>query len=167
MAVAARSCGGRVRQGGPGGGIRAPRALSLAVVVAVMALSVPASAPARAEEPGAVVVKPLATATTTADGRPIRLPQGDVRVALSEYVIAPGAKLPVHRHPHTRLAYVIEGTLDVTDVDAGETWSYKPGDLIVEVVDRWHFGVNTGTTPVRLLVLDEAPDGAAVTVTRD
>lgn len=166
MAVAARFFGGGARHGGSGGGIRAARVFGLAAVV-VTALLGQAATRARAEEPAPVVVKPLASATTTADGRPIRLPQGDVRVALSEYVIAPGAKLAVHKHPHTRLAYVLEGTLDVTDVDAGKTWSYKPGDLIVEVVDRWHFGVNTGATPVRLLVVDEAPDGAAVTVLRE
>ncbi|HEX2525896.1 MAG TPA: cupin domain-containing protein [Geminicoccus sp.] len=111
-----------------------------------------------------VVVNELASETTTASGQPIRLPQGDARILLSEYMIAPGAKLPVHKHPFTRLAYVQAGTLSVTNTDTGQTVVYTPGDLVVEAVDQWHFGENVGTTPVELLVLDELVGDGPATV---
>ena len=109
--------------------------------------------------PSEVIVKELAVATTTASGQPIRLPAGDARIVLSTYMIPAGAKLPVHKHPHSRLALVQEGTIAVTNVDTNQTQHYGPGDMVVESVDQWHFGVNTGSSPVRLLVLDELPGG--------
>jgi quercetin dioxygenase-like cupin family protein len=111
-----------------------------------------------------VLVSELATRTTTASGQPIRLPQGDARIVLSEYTIAAGAKLPVHKHLSTRLAYVDAGSLAVTNTDTNETITYRPGDLIVEAVDQWHFAVNTGTTPVRLIVIDELVGDGPTTV---
>ncbi|TIO40868.1 MAG: cupin, partial [Mesorhizobium sp.] len=53
-----------------------------------------------------VVVTPLASKTTTASGQPIKLPQKNVEVQVSAYQIAPGATLPVHKHPFPRYAYV-------------------------------------------------------------
>lgn len=111
-----------------------------------------------------VKVTELAASDVTASGQPIRLPQGDVTVTLSEYVIAPGAKLPVHKHPFTRLAYVVQGTLQVTLPENGRNFTYSPGDLIVEVVDQWHYAENVGKDPVRLMVIDETPRGLAATV---
>lgn len=114
--------------------------------------------------PTAVGVREAASATTTASNQPIRLPQGDVRLVLSEYVIPAGARLPVHKHPHPRIAIVQSGTIDVTNVDTGETRAYGPGEMVVESVDQWHFGVATGAEPVRLWVLDQLPADAASNV---
>jgi quercetin dioxygenase-like cupin family protein len=111
-----------------------------------------------------VIVKEITSATTTASGQPIRLPQENVRVVLSEYMIAPGAKLPVHKHPFARLAVVQAGSLSVTNQETNETITYAPGDLIVEALDQWHFAVNAGVTPVRLLVLDEMTGNGSNTV---
>jgi quercetin dioxygenase-like cupin family protein len=114
----------------------------------------------------AVSVDKLATATTTASGQPIALPQDDVHVVLSDYRIAPGARLPVHKHPFPRLAVVQAGTLDVTNVETGETITYRPGQMIVEAMDQWHFGVATGSDPVHLLVIDETSGDVSNTVLR-
>lgn len=122
-------------------------------------------APARAEE--GVAVRPIGSATRTAAGQPIRLPQGDARVSMSEFTLAPGARLPVHKHPFPRFAYVLTGTLAVTDQETGRTIVYKPGDMVVEVVDRWHSGANAGPTPVRLLVIDEVAGDVSNTILRN
>ncbi len=126
------------------------------------------SGPALADEARKpVAVTPLAAATATASGQPIMLPTGPAAVGVSRYVIEPGAKLAVHKHPNQRYAYVVAGTLAVYIVDTGERVDYKPGDFIVEVKDQWHYGENTGTVPVELLVIDQTPAGTTVnTVTR-
>ncbi len=121
----------------------------LAAIASLLALS------AHAEDGRAVVVRPIMSTTQTASGQPIRLPKGDARVTMSEFTIAPGARLPVHKHPFPRFGYVLEGTLSVTDQDTGQTFVYKQGDMIVEAVDQWHFGANIGQSPLRLLVIDE------------
>ncbi|RJF88499.1 cupin domain-containing protein [Oleomonas cavernae] len=114
-----------------------------------------------------VTVTPILSTATTASGQPIALPAGPVTVGVSRYVIEPGAKLPVHKHPSQRYAYVQAGNLTVYDVDTGQRFDYKPGDFIVEVLDQWHYGENTGAVPVELLVIDQTPAGTTVnTVTK-
>jgi quercetin dioxygenase-like cupin family protein len=113
-----------------------------------------------------VVVAEVLSTTMTAGGQPIILPQGPVRLVATMVEIAPGAKLPVHKHPFPRYAYVLNGTLTVTEAETGTKYPYKAGDFIVEVVDRWHSGENTGADPVRLLVIDQVPDGSASTILR-
>ncbi|MPZ39017.1 MAG: cupin domain-containing protein [Rhizobiales bacterium] len=106
------------------------------------------------------------SATTTANGQPIKLPQGDAEVVVWTYDIPVGARLPVHKHPFPRYAYVLQGMLQVTDVEMSRTSDYKAGDFIVEMVDAWHYGANTGSEPVRLLVVDQVDKGQANTILR-
>ena len=115
-----------------------------------------ASAPASPPKP---IVRELAAAEATASGQPVRLPQGDARVVLSEYVIPAGAKLPVHRHPYPRIALVQSGRISVTNVDTGKTVQYGPGDMVVESIGQRHFGETIGSDDVQLRVLDLLPAG--------
>ena len=113
-----------------------------------------------------VVVTPLTTTAVTVDGMPIVLPRKDVQVVVSIYDIASGASLPVHKHPYPRYAYVLAGTLQVTKVETGETFTYEPGDFVVEMVDEWHKGASVGSGPVKLLVIDQVEKGAQNTILR-
>ena len=111
-----------------------------------------------------VVVTPLASKTTTASGQPIVLPQKNVEVQVSSYQIAPGATLPVHKHPFPRYAYVEQGTLKVVNVETGAANTYKSGDFIVEMIGQWHQATNIGADPVKLLVIDQVEQGAKNTI---
>ncbi len=111
-----------------------------------------------------VTVRPVLSTTTTASGQPIVLPQKNAQVIVSTYEIAPGAVLPVHKHPFPRYALVQAGLLRVTNADTGKSDDYKPGDFIVEVVDQWHYGSNTGADTVKLLVIDMVEKGQPNTV---
>jgi len=138
--------------------------LSAALAGLLMA-GVPA-APAQDAGAPKVTTKRLFSATTTATGQPIVLPKGNAEVIVWMYEVPPGARLAVHKHPSQRYAYVLAGTLRVATADEGRTWDYKTGDFIVEMVDTWHYGTNTGTEPVRLLVVDQVDSGQANTVLR-
>lgn len=111
-----------------------------------------------------VVVTPLASKTATASGQPITLPQKNVEVQVSSYQIAPGAILPVHKHPFPRYAYVEQGTLKVTNVETGVASTYKSGDFIVEMIGQWHQATNIGADPVKLLVIDQVEQAAKNTI---
>ena len=111
-----------------------------------------------------VVVTPVKTTAVTSTGQPLILPQKNVEVTASIYDIAPGATLPVHKHPFARYAYVLAGTLQVTNVDTGKSDVFKAGDFIVEMIDQWHRGSNIGTDPVKLVVIDQIEAGAEATV---
>ncbi len=111
-----------------------------------------------------IVVVPVLSSTVTASGQPIVLPQKDVQVLVSMYQIAPGAIMPVHKHPYPRYGYVLAGTLKVTDTQTGESKIYRSGDFIIETIGRWHQGANIGSTPAKLLVIDQVEKGQINTV---
>jgi len=114
----------------------------------------------------AATVTKVASTSRTADGKPIRFPQGDAEATAFVYVIPAGAKLPVHKHPYPRFAYVMEGEIRVT-LDGGKTYDYRAGDFIAEVIDTWHSGETVGSATVKLFVLDATPPGQANVVKRD
>lgn len=137
------------------------------IVFTFLALPVLAPLPAWSLEPAKVIVTPVTATSRTTAGQPIVLPQKDAEVAVSIYDIPSGATLPVHRHPFPRYAYVLGGTLTVTNVETGEATVYRAGDFIVEMVDRWHRGGNTGAEAVKLLVIDQVEKGKPATVLRE
>ena len=123
------------------------------ISAAMAAMIVAFSGTAHALE--AVTVTPLTSRSETASGQPITLPQKDVRVVVSIFEIAPGASLPVHKHPYARYAYVEAGKLEVTGTETGQATTYGQGDFVVEMIDQWHHARNVGDNPVRLLVIDQ------------
>jgi quercetin dioxygenase-like cupin family protein len=110
----------------------------------------------------ATVDQIIHSSTTIAD-QPIALPQGPVEVSASVFTIQPGASLPVHRHAFPRYGYVLSGNLSVNNLDTGKTQEFHSGDFIIESVSKWHSGANSGTEPLKLLVIDQAPAGAQTT----
>jgi quercetin dioxygenase-like cupin family protein len=117
-----------------------------------------------AEEARPVIVKQLLSTDITAGGRPITLPSKDAQLTVSTYEIAPGATLPEHKHPFSRYAYVLAGTLRVTNTETGKSEAYNPGDFITEIVGQWHQGTNIGTDTVKLLVIDQVEKGQSAVV---
>lgn len=115
--------------------------------------------------PAPVRVKPIMSTTTTVSGQPIVFPQGPGRVVVGEYIIAPGAVLPLHQHPFPRFAYVLQGQLEVENRDAQQTYHYKPGDVVIEMIGQNHLGRNIGNEPVRLIVFDTTPANVESNVT--
>lgn len=114
-----------------------------------------------------VTVTPLQEKSETASGKPIVLPKQNVRVIVSTFDIAPGATLPIHKHPFARYGVMQAGSLKVTNDDTGESKVYGAGDLIVEMIDQWHRAENVGDGPVKLLVIDQVEGNANNTILKD
>jgi quercetin dioxygenase-like cupin family protein len=129
------------------------------ILVVVAAFVLGATAAWAAGTPRVVVKQILAT-TNTASGQLVSVPPNP-EVIVSTYEIPVGAVLPFHKHPFQRYAYVLAGELSVVNRDTDETYNYKAGDFIVEVVDQWHMGRNDGKTRVKLLVIDQVEPGKA------
>lgn len=111
-----------------------------------------------------VQVEEILRSATTSIGQPIRLPREGAEVVASLYTIAPGARLPVHKHPYARYAYVLSGLLRVVEEKTGQVFEFGPGDFVIEMTDEWHWGSNPGDEPVRLLVIDQTEPGTPNTV---
>jgi quercetin dioxygenase-like cupin family protein len=99
------------------------------------------------------------SADTTITGQKIEVPN-DPHVVVSITTFPPGAALPVHKHPYPHYVYVLEGTLTVTNVETGKSFDLPQGKFLVEMNNTWHFGKNNTQQPVKLLVIDQLPEGA-------
>ncbi len=72
-------------------------------------------------------------------------------VAVMRFTIPPQTALPVHKHPAINAAYVIDGELTVIQ-EGGIQRTFKKGDVVIEMVEKWHYGINQGPVPVELVV---------------
>jgi quercetin dioxygenase-like cupin family protein len=106
---------------------------------------------------------PILTTTKTAIGQQIMLPSKDAQVVVTMLEIAPGTKLPRHEHPSQRYGYLLQGELTV-EYEGGQRQVFHAGDFIVEALGVWHFGTNTGSVPVKLLVIDQVEAGKSNTI---
>lgn len=134
--------------------------LRLAIAAITLAFASNASADSQ------VTVEPIFHSSETIAKQPVQFPAGPIDIAASIFTIQPGASLPVHRHPYPRLGYVLSGTITVYNEETKLSQTFKPGDVIVESVAKWHSGTNPGREPLKLLVIDEAPAGAQTTEVR-
>ncbi len=67
------------------------------------------------------------------------------RAGMKHWRIDPGAVLPVHRHEHEQIGYMVRGTL-VATVD-GEQVVLKPGDSYLFPSNEPHGAENRGDVP--------------------
>ena len=128
------------------------------IVWIACALAAATTGPVSAADTTGVVSTPIVQTRTTNTGQPIEVPAHPTVIA-SQTTIAPGARIRTHKHPYPHYVYVIEGTLTVVDEASGKTFAIKPGGFFAEMVDTWHHGENRGKTPVRLLAIDQVPEG--------
>jgi quercetin dioxygenase-like cupin family protein len=114
---------------------------------------------AHAADAPKVQITPVLRTNVTVTGQPIVVPdRPDVIVSIATF--PPGARLPEHQHPHPHYVYVLEGVLTVVNTVTNKTFDVKAGDFVVEMQDTWHYGINNGTVPVKLLAIDQVPAGA-------
>jgi quercetin dioxygenase-like cupin family protein len=126
-----------------------------------------AASTAAAQTPAAPVTTPLKSLEATSAGQPIVMPQGPLRVTVSQTVIPAHGALPVHKHPYPRYVYVLAGRVRVTNLVTGQAFELKAGDMTIDPVDQWHKAEALGDGPARLVAVDQAPPGAATTIRQD
>jgi quercetin dioxygenase-like cupin family protein len=63
-----------------------------------------------------------------------------------------------HKHPFVRYAYVLTGTLGVTNTETGHSNGNKAADFIIEAIAQWHQAANLDDRPLKLLVIDQQAD---------
>jgi quercetin dioxygenase-like cupin family protein len=119
---------------------------------------------AQAQERKDVSITPLLSSTVTSSGQPIVFPRKNAQIVVSIYDLVPGVVLPVHNHPYPMYAYVLSGSLRVTNMETGRSNTYKPGDFILESVGQWHTGANIGGELLKLLVISIVEKGQSNTV---
>lgn len=119
---------------------------------------------AQADHPAGITAAVLAKSSTSWDGAALpAYPTGTPEISVLRITIPAGAKLPMHKHPVINAGVLLSGELTVVTED-GKTLLLKAGDAIVEVVNTWHYGQNTGTGPAEIVVVYAGTPGTPITV---
>ena len=77
------------------------------------------------------------------------------QVTIKEITIAPGERLPVHLHPVINAGILLEGKLRVYSEDRQKVLQLEAGtehNNLIEMVNQYHYGVNNGTRPAKIVV---------------
>lgn len=101
---------------------------------------------------------------TTMSGEPIHLP-GAPEVRSLIYKAEPKINFPMHKHPFPRMLYILSGAMDIIDGETHRIYKINEGEAFIESVDRWHYGENNSTEPVKMLVIDLVPPGTGNNIT--
>lgn len=117
-----------------------------------------------ADEKAPVIVDVLAKSTSSWEGSALpEYPKGKPEVTILKIKIEPGVELPLHEHPVINAGYLVSGELTVV-TDDNEVLEMKAGDTLIEVVNKWHYGINKGDVPAEIVVFYAGIEGQALSV---
>lgn len=93
------------------------------------------------------------------NGNPLpNYPAGRPIITVLKAIIPPNTKLEMHKHSVINAAIVLKGELTVI-TENKDTIHLKPTEVLSEVVDIWHYGINNGSTPVELIIFYAGAEG--------
>ena len=86
-------------------------------------------------------------------------------VTVLKIVFNVGEELPMHKHDLVNIAYVKKGTLTVITDDNKEITLHE-GEVLPELIGKYHYGKNTGNEPVELVVFYIGEKGTPLSVNK-
>jgi quercetin dioxygenase-like cupin family protein len=111
-----------------------------------------------------IVSDVLVKSTRSWDGSQLpKYPEGQPEVTILKITIPAGATIPLHQHPYINAGVLIKGELTVL-TQTGDKLIMTAGDQIVEVVNKWHKGQNSGDIPAEIIVFYAGIEGQPITV---
>lgn len=138
------------------------KANSLAINIAILLLTSCGSA-----KPQEIKVVKLAETTKSWNGDALpNYPEGNPKVTVLKITIPPKTTLHKHYHPVINSGIVLKGELTVID-ENNNVLKLKPGDVIVELVNKVHYGLNNGNKPVEIVVFYAGTEDLPITVVED
>ena len=135
------------------------KAINLIIVFFVMILCVTNSAYSAQKE---VLLKTTST-WDNAEYKKLKIKKPEVTVL--KITIKIGEELPMHKHDLVNIAYVKKGTLTVITDDNKEITLHE-GEVLPELVGKYHYGKNTGKKPVELIVFYIGEKGTPLSVNK-
>ena len=86
-------------------------------------------------------------------------------VTVLKIIINVGEELPMHKHDLINIAYVKKGTLTVI-TDKKKEITLHEGEVLPELIGKYHYGKNTGKEPVELVVFYVGEKGTPLSVNK-
>lgn len=90
-------------------------------------------------------------------------PKGKPKITVLKITIPPKTKLHKHYHPVINSGIILKGELKVVDIN-DNVLILKEGDVIVELVNKIHYGINEGKKPVEIVVFYSGTEDLPITV---
>jgi quercetin dioxygenase-like cupin family protein len=78
-------------------------------------------------------------------------PTGDTKITALLVEMQPRAKMKMHHHEVPSFGYILEGTIRVQS-ESGDIKNFSKGDVVVEMINKKHSGVNPGDTITKFVV---------------
>lgn len=117
-----------------------------------------------AQEKPAVNTNVLAKTGISWDGEKLpEYPKGKPEITILKIMIPPKTKLPFHKHPVINAGVLLKGTLTVV-TEENEKLRLKTGDSIIEVVNKWHYGINESDEAAEIIVFYAGVQGFPITL---
>lgn len=111
-----------------------------------------------------IISQTLVKSTHSWDGSQLPLySEGQPEVTILKITIPAGVTLPLHQHPYINAGVLTKGELTVVS-KAGKKLIMTAGDPIVELVNIWHFGENSGNVPAEIIVFYAGIKGQSLTI---
>ena len=86
-------------------------------------------------------------------------------VTVLKIIINVNEELPIHKHDLVNIAYVKKGTLTVI-TDENKEITIHEGEVLPELIGKYHYGKNTGNEPVELVVFYIGEIGTPLSVNK-
>ena len=110
-----------------------------------------------------IEIQNLIDTSTTWNGEQIIYPMGSPQIKSMLVKMEPGAKTQNHLHQVPSFAYILEGEITVVS-EAHEEKKFIQGDVVIELINKKHYGYNSGGTTVTFIVFYMGIDGLKNTI---
>ena len=107
----------------------------------------------------------LKTTSTWDNAKYKKLKIKNPEVTVLKITINVNEELPMHKHDLVNIAYVKKGILTVVTDDNKEITLHE-GEVLPELVGKYHYGKNTGNEPVELVVFYIGEIGTPLSVNK-
>ena len=98
-----------------------------------------------------IKVTKLIETDTSWEKTKIIYPKGDAKITALVVEMQPQAKIQMHYHEVPSFGYILEGKITVQS-ESGDIQTFSKGDVVIEMINKKHSGVNPGDTITKFIV---------------
>jgi len=98
-----------------------------------------------------IKVTKLIETDTSWEKTKIIYPKGDAKITALVVEMQPQAKMQMHYHEVPSFGYILEGKITV-QTESGDIQTFSKGDVVIEMINKKHSGVNPGDTVTKFIV---------------
>ena len=103
------------------------------------------------ESSSGIQIENLIDTSSSWNGDPINYPKGAAKIKSMLVQMDPGAKTQNHLHQVPSIGYILDGELTIIG-ENNEEKKFIKGDVVIELINKKHYGFNSGITRLKFIV---------------